>query len=575
MLVALLAIVIVRLAWMQVVAAPAFAKMAEAQRRREIELAPKRGAILDREGEPLAVTTDARTIYATPYQVKDKTGTAKALASVLGGDAATYEEKLKRDTGFVYLGRKVDAERAAALEALDLGGIGFLDDSKRSYPSGELACQILGFVGVDDKGLAGLEKHYDELLAGTPGHLVAERDAMGRPLPGGLLSREEPVDGSDIVLTIDKDIQYEAQLRLAEAVKKWKAKSGSVIVMDPQSGEIYALASAPGFDPNAYSSAKPAALRNRPVSDTYEPGSTIKSLTAASVLDAGLFEPDSMFKLPPTLRIGGRTIHESHGRGTVNWSLTDIVTNSSNVGAVKLGQALGEQGLYDYFARFGLTERTGIDFPGEAVGYLPPPKQWSASSIGNIPFGQGVSVTPLQLARALGAIANGGTLVTPHLLRQVPDRPEQRLVWETRPAISPEAAAQTSKVLQAVVTEGTGSAARVPGYTVAGKTGTAQKARKDGKGYAGGGYIGSFSGFLPAEDARVLIIVTLDEPANAIYGGTVAAPTFSELARFSVAHLKIPPKSEAADGDARAAETSSTAASGSAEKSSSEGAADD
>ncbi|MBE0477292.1 MAG: penicillin-binding protein 2 [Coriobacteriia bacterium] len=536
-----LVVVAGRLVWMQAVAAPAFAELAEQQRLRETELAPKRGAILDREGEQLAVTTDARTVFATPYLVEDKKGTARALAETLGGDAAEYERRLGKETGFVYIERKVDMERASAVEDLQLAGVGLLEDSKRSYPSGELACHILGFVGVDDMGLAGIEKQYDELLAGTPGRLIAERDPFGRPIPGGLISREEPVDGSDLVLTIDKDIQYEAQLRLAETVEKWRAASGSVVVMDPRNGEVLALASTPGFDPNRYGRAKPQSLRNRPVTDTYEPGSTVKSLTAAAVLEEGLLEPDSVLELPPTLKLGGRTIKESHPRGTVRWTLAEIVTNSSNVGAVKLGQALGEQGLYDQFARFGLTERTGIDFPGEAKGWLPPVSQWSASSIGNIPFGQGVSVTPLQLARALAAIANGGELVTPHLLLDVPARPDEMPVGEKRRALSPEAAAKTSKVLEAVVTEGTGDAARVSGYTVAGKTGTAQKARKDGRGYAGGGHVGSFCGYLPAEDPRLLIVVTVDTPRKAIYGGVVAAPAFAEIARFAAGHLRIPP----------------------------------
>lgn len=556
MLTLALAVTAGKLVWMQVVAAPAYARLADVQRRGEIELAPKRGAILDREGQQLAVTTEARTVYATPRLVTDKKGTAGALASVLGGKASDYERRLSRDAGFVYIARKVDVDTAKALEELELAGIALAEDSRRSYPSGELACQVIGFVGVDDDGLAGIEKHYDDVLAGTPGRLVAERDAFGRRMPGGMVSRVEPVDGADVVLTIDKDVQYETQLRLAEATKKWKARSGSAIVMDPRNGEILAMASTPGFDPNRYSGAKPASYRNRAVTDTYEPGSTIKSLTAAAVLDAGLFGPKSTFTLPPTLKVGGRTIHESHPRGTVRWTLTEIVTNSSNVGAVKLGQSLGEERLYDYFSRFGLTERTGIDFPGEAVGWLPPPSQWSASSIGNIPFGQGVSVTPLQLARGLAAIANGGKLVTPHLLMRVPGQPETRVSGESRRAISEDAATKTTKVLRAVVAEGTGEAARVPGYRVAGKTGTAQKPRKDGKGYAGGGYVASFSGFLPADDPRVLIVVTLDDPRGGIYGGVVAAPAFSQLARFTVAHLGIPPTTEdaAADGSAAPAE---------------------
>ena len=390
---------------------------------RELVLPARRGTIYDREGEPLAVSIDARTVYAAPNTIKDKAGTAAALASVLGGTPKDYEGKLAKDTGFVYIARAIDVEQAKTLEDLNIKGIGFLDDSRRMYPSSELACQVLGFVGNEGQGLAGIEKRYNKVLAGNGGVLVGERDPYGRPIPGGVQKTFEPVDGHDIVLTIDKDIQYHAQTELAAAVEKFGAKGGSVVVMNPSNGEIYAMASTPGFNPNEYKEADPEGFRNRPISDAYEPGSTIKSLTAASVIDKGLYTPESRFDLPSTLTVAGRTIHESHDRANVNWTLEEIVTNSSNVGAVKLGLKLGKQGLYDYFAKFGLTEATGVDYPGEARGWLPKPAQWSASSIANIPFGQGVSATPLQLCRAVGAIANDGTLVTPHFLLKVPAGP--------------------------------------------------------------------------------------------------------------------------------------------------------
>lgn len=540
-LVVFLAVVAGRLVYLQVVAAPAYAQRAVDQRMRDITLAPRRGSIYDREGEPLAVSMEARTVYAAPHSVADPKGTAKALSRVLGGKAKDYEKKLTKDTGFVYIARKVDMDRAKALEDLDLKGIGFLEDSRRTYPSGELACQILGFVGVDDDGLAGLEKYYDDVLKGEPGAILAERDPFGRPIPGGVMSSEEPIAGGNVVLTVDKDIQYQAQVELTAAVEKWSAKSGSVVVMDPRDGTIYAMASVPGFNPNAFGEANDAAYRNRPITDIYEPGSTVKSLTAAAVIDKGLYGPKSMFHLPSSIKVGGRTIGESHWRPTVDWSLSDIVTNSSNVGAVKLGLALGPENLYTYFDRFGLTEKTGVDFPGEVKGWLPPPDDWSASTIGTVPFGQGVSMTPLQLARALSAIANGGELVTPHFLLSLPEDPDATLSWPKERAISEKAAQTTTEVLKHVVSEGTGTEAAVDGYSVAGKTGTAQKARTDGRGYAAGKYMASFSGFLPADDPQILIIVTLDEPSNAIYGGVVAAPTFSALAQFSVSHLKIPP----------------------------------
>ena len=537
-----LAIVGGRLVYLHAVEGPAFAQKATNQRTRDIKLAPHRGSIYDRDGEPLAVSPPAKTVYASPRGIEDVPAAAAALAGVLGGDVAGYEAKLRKDTGFVYIARKIDLNRAAALAALDIKGIGLLEDSKRSYPAGELACQVLGFVGVDDLGLSGLELQYDDLLAGEPGVLLAERDAFGGPIPGGVKKSIPPVDGQNLVLTIDKDIQHETQVALDAAVEEWGAKGGTIVVMDPRDGEILAMASSPGFNPNRYGEAEPAALRNSAICDTYEPGSTVKSLTAASVIDKGLFVPESAFVLPPTIKVGGRTIGEAHGRPTVTWTLTDIVTNSSNVGAVKLGLALGPLGLYEYFDKFGLTERTGVDFPGEAKGWLPPTSAWSASTIGTVPFGQGISMTPLQLARALSAIAAGGEMPTPHFLGALPDDPDTHLVWPRTRAISAEAAALTREILKAVVTEGTGGNASVPGYAVAGKTGTAQKVRTDGvPGYATGKYVASFSGFLPADDPQVLIIVSIDEPSNSIYGGTVAAPAFARVAAFAVSHLKIPP----------------------------------
>lgn len=538
--IAAFALVGLRLVWIQAIAAPKLSEKAFNQRLKDIELPPRRGTIYDREGEPLAVSIEAKTVFVSPNQIKDKEGVAKALESTLGGDIKEYRRKLAKDSGFEYIARRVDMDRVSALQSLDLKGIGFLDDYRRMYPSGELASQLLGFVGVDDKGLAGIESEYDDVLGGVPGVLLGERDPSGRPIPGGIQKEIDPTHGHDVVLTIDKDIQYETQMELNRAVKKWGAKSGSVIIMNPRNGEIYAMASTPGFNPNRYSEAKANAIRNKPVSDAYEPGSTLKALTASAVIERGLFTPKSMFDLPSTIKVGGRTIHEAHSRGAVRWSLTQIVTHSSNVGTVKLGLKLGEQGLYDGLKAFGLTEKTGVDFPGEAKGWLPPPSQWSPSSIGNIPFGQGVSVTPLQLSRAIAAIANEGMLPTPHLLLDVPNGDEPARGWAQRRAVSAEVAGQVSEILRAVVTKGTGAEAAVEGYSVAGKTGTAQKAIP-GRGYAGGTYVGSFIGYLPVEDPQVLVCVTIDEPTNAIYGGTVAAPTFAKLAAFTVAHLKVPP----------------------------------
>jgi len=540
LLAALLAVVGVRLVWIQVVQASDLARTAQRQRTRDVVLPARRGSILDREGQPLAVTSDAKTVYADPTVVVDATSTASAIAGALGGSAADYLPKLKHSGSFVYIARKVDMARAAALEKLKLPGIMQIDDSKRSYPGGTLACQILGFVGVDDNGLAGIEKQYNSTLAGTAGRVVAERDRQGRVIPGGIVSQLDPVDGKNVYLTIDNDIQFKAQLELAAAVKKFGAKGGSVVVIDPRNGEIYAMASTPYFDPSHFATATAEAMRNRAISDAYEPGSTIKAMTAAAAIDDGVAQPSTVYHLPPTLRIGDRTIHEAHARGTVDYTLTQIVTKSSNVGAVKIGQALGKSKLAQYFKAFGLSQRTGVDFPGEAKGWMPPMSTWSASTMGNLPFGQGLSVTPLQLARSLAAIANGGTLVTPHFLQREDSIPATFPAYPV-PVISASAASETIRMLTDVVRDGTGTAAKVSGYEVAGKTGTAQKVRAGGIGYMKGVYVSSFAGFLPAGAPKLLIVVTIDSPSRGLYGGTVAAPAFSRLAAFCVAHLRIAP----------------------------------
>lgn len=538
----LLAIIAGRLFWIQVVQASELAQVAQRQRTRDIVLPARRGSILDRDGQPLAVTSDAKTIFTDPREVVDATATASAIAKVLGGDTKDYLAKFQRGGKFAYIERKVELAKAAELMTLNLAGIYQQNDSKRTYPAGDLACQVLGFVGVDDNGLEGIEKQYDSTLAGTPGRSIAERDRQGRVFPGGIVSIQEPVNGQDVYLTIDKDIQYKAQAELAATVRQFSAKGGSVLVIDPTNGEILAMASTPYFDPNNYSTASPKAMRNAAIVDAYEPGSTAKAMTAAAAIDAGVFTPASMFHLPSVLKIGGKTIHEAHARGAVDYSLAQIVTKSSNIGAVKVGQALGKVKLADYFKAFGLSQRTGVDFPGEAKGWMLPASNWSLLTMANVPFGQGFSVTPLQLARALGAIANGGTLVTPHFLYQQASTPAT-FPASPEPVISKEASLEMVRMLTDVVRDGTGTAAKVRGYEVAGKTGTAQKARTDGHvGYMGGGaYIASFAGFLPAGAPKLLIVVTIDQPSSGLFGGTVAAPAFSRLATFCVAHLRIAP----------------------------------
>ncbi len=536
----LLGVVAARLVWVQGVSAGDYAEQAKAQRLHDIKIASQRGTVYDREGEPLASSVEARTIYANPKQIKDKPGTARILAQVLGGAPEDYATDLSRDTGFVYIGRKVDLQKARALERMQLAGLGFLEDSRRLYPSGSLACQVLGFVGIDDHGLSGLEARYDSVLAGKSGVLLAERDPFGHEIPGGVVKSVDPVDGRDIVLTIDKDIQAYAQAELARAVKYRQARGGTVVVMSPKTGEIYAMASTPYFDPNDFGNVKdPDAYKNRAVTDAYEPGSTVKALLAAAAIDEKRFTPTSKLSLPPTLRIAAEEIRESHPRPAVTWSLTDIVMNSSNVGAAKVGLALGPRRLSRRMFRFGLGRSSGVDFGPEATGWLPPASSLTPLTVSTVSFGQGISASPLQLTRAFGALGNKGVMATPHFLLSQPEGATK--VWRSERVVTTQTAAAATKMLQAVVTRGTGTKAKVDGYNVAGKTGTAQVALPNGGGYAKGLYESSFIGYLPAEDPEVVICVILSAPKRGIYGGAVAAPTFAAIGRFCMEHLKVSP----------------------------------
>ncbi len=529
-----------RLVYMQVVKAPDWAAAATAQRTSDITVSPRRGTIYDREGEVLATSVAAKTIYADPREVKNPEKTAEQLAAVLGGDYETYLARLKRDSSFSYIERKVDTELAARVADLGLKGIGMLDDSKRVYPNGDLAGQVLGFVDVEDVGRAGLELQYEDMLTGEPGELLVEMGEDGTPIPGGVTKEVPAVDGEDIILSIDKDIQAFAQSRLATAVAEWNATSGTIVVMNPKDGEIYAMASTNYYDPNQYRTADPDSMRNRALTDAYEPGSTFKTITAAAVLDRGVFDVGSTFTLPYSIQVFDQKISDSSPRPTVTYTLDDIITHSSNVGTVKLVEGLGARTFYDYIVAFGLTQKPGVDFPGASKGLLASYDDWYRTTYANVAFGQGVSVSSLQLARAVSGIANEGLLPTPHFLVDIPGR-EYSKTWPTRRAIGVTSAKQTTGVLVHAAGEGTRNQANVPGYTVAGKTGTAQKAGKPGEGYIAGAYVSSFIGYLPAEDPQLLVYVILDEPKNAYYGVTVATPTFNDVATFAAEHLRIAP----------------------------------
>lgn len=535
-----------RLVFIQGVEAKKYDALARKQRIRCVELAPHRGAIFDRDHQELAISLDADTIYATPYLIKKPAEVATKLSKILEIDRKQLLDKLTRpDCGFVYLARKIDPKKAQLVKKMSIEGIGLLEESKRYYPCKSLAAHAIGFVGMENNGLSGIELSLDNFLRGIPGRIMAEKDPLGRDIPGGFTKLSPSSDGNNATLTIDKDIQYKAEVELNRCVQENGAKAGSLIVMNPETGEIYALANLPNFDLNDFSKAKVEVVRNRAVTDTYEPGSTFKIIMASAAIEEGIFAPTSWFHLAPTIRVADRVIGEAHGRPAKDFTLTDIIKFSSNVGAVTVGLRLGKETLFKYLVSFGLTEKTGIDFPGESRGCVLPLAKWSGSTIGTVPFGQGISVTPLQLTRAYAVVANDGIMVRPYLVSKVMS-PKGHIIMRAtqetgRQVISPKTAQEVRYMLEKVVDEGTGTGAKIPRYRVAGKTGTAQKPKEGGGGYDPGRYVSSFIGFAPVEDPKVLVSVMIDEPQGTIWGGAVAAPVFKNVTEFSLHHLKIQP----------------------------------
>lgn len=533
----------VRLVFVQALDSDKYHALAADQRERRIVLAPQRGSIYDRDGSELAISLEMRTIYANPRFIGDAPAAAARMAPVLGLDQGELARKLARDVGFVYVARKVDPQVASKVAAMAIPGVETVGESKRFYPAGSLGGQVLGFVGAENSGLGGLEGRYDRLLKGVAGEILMERDPSGRSIPGGRSFTKPPTAGDDIVLTIDREIQFATEAALARALSTYKAKGGIAIVMDPSTGEVLALANAPSFDPNDVEASDSSVRKNRALLDVYEPGSANKVITASGAIEEGIVSPRDVMSVADNHRIGSKVFHDAHPHATVDMTFAEIIQRSSNVGTIKVAQKLGKVRLHGYLAKFGYGKPTGLDFPGEASGILPRPQTWSTPSIGTIPIGQGVAVTGMQILSAYSTLANDGVAVQPRLVKATIDARGNR-----RP--SPQAAtrrvisAATAKVVTAILTgviegeDGTGHLAAIPGYQVAGKTGTAQKPLPGGGGY--GGHIGSFIGYAPAGSPRLAVAVILDEPSP-IWGGITAAPTFKEIMQFSLRHLGIGP----------------------------------
>ena len=533
------AITFLRAAWLQGVRASSFGRLASSQHSEDVVIPAARGTIYDRGGVQLAIGEQAQTIFADPRRVTDPKGEAATIARIMRLDSnEVYQALTDRTRGFVYVARKANPALAAKLARKGLPGLGFYPEERRFYPQLNLASQVIGYAGVDNHGLAGLELSLDKQLAGRPGRERIVKDAAGQAIDT-VVSRPER-DGQDVYTTLDHTIQANAQAVLRDTVLRWHARSATAIVLDPATGAVRAMAVAPGFDANTYPDVWRALQRNRAVTDTYEPGSTFKLVTVAGVLSDRIVSPSTPFVLPYQIHVADRTIHDAEPRGTETMTVSQILSRSSNVGAITLAQRLSQHRLVQWIQRFGFGKRTGIDFPGESPGIMLAENDWSGSSIGNIPIGQGIAVTPIQMAAAYAAIANRGMWVKPHLVDHIGDgrtvRPARRRV------VSPSVASQLIAMLKNVVAEGTGTLAAVPGYQVAGKTGTAAKPDPQG-GYSDTRYVASFVGAVPASRPRLVILVSVDEPKGAIWGGVVAAPAFAQIAKFDLQYLDggVPP----------------------------------
>ena len=527
-----------RTLWLGGVKASALQRAAATQQVNEIDVPARRGAITDRNGVELAVSEPAADVAATPYLIENPLRAAGRLAPLLDDTQADVLKMLNTKSGFVYLARNLPAVKAEQIKKLKIPGMTFIPTARREYPRRHLASQVIGGVGVDGNGLSGLEFAHDDILQGVTGKRRIVKDGVGEPIE--LRETKRTVAGENLRLTLDAQLQRKVEDVLADVGSKWRPKGATAIAMDPKTSRVLALANWPRVDANDLGGAPDYAAQNRAVGFNYEPGSTFKAFTVAGALEDDAVRPTDIFHLPPTIEVADRTIEEAHERGTVDLSTSEILAQSSNVGTVRIGQRLGATRFDNWVRSFGFGRRTGIELAGEEAGQVLKRKDYSGSSMGNLPIGQGESVTPLQLATGYAAIANGGILRRPRLIARVGDK--RTTAPRGRRVISEATAQQVRTMLTGVVEAGgTAAQAAIDGYTLAGKTGTANKIdRKTGE-YSQSRYIASFVGFAPARDPKLLVTVMVDEPQGAIYGAEVAAPAFQEIMRFALPYLRIAP----------------------------------
>lgn len=539
-------VIIGRAVQLQVLEQSELSERAAGEYKKAFHKMPRRGTIYDRNYAELAVSIDVSSICAHPKRISSPKQTALLLAQALDLKQGPILKRLSSDKRFVWIRRHAKPDQVSAVRKLKLDGVDFVTESRRFYPMKTLAAQVIGFCGTDGKGLEGLEYYYDPFLRGKESSWTVFKDALGRSFDVEAMDLPEIKDGCNVILTIDKNIQHIAEQALSETVETFSAESGVAVVMVPDTGAVLAIAHVPQFNPNTFGRYEPWVRRNRAITDSFEPGSTFKIFLAAAALESGLCTPDSRFECEEgRYKIGNNVVHDVHAYGIL--SLRDILKYSSNIGATKIGKKIGSAYFCDKIRAFGFGTRTGVDCPGESPGSVLPLERWSDMDAMAISFGQGISMSALQLAVAVCATANDGVLMKPYLVQAMTDR-QGRLVKSFRPTrlrrvISIETARVLAGMLERVVAKGgTGPKAAVRGYRVAGKTGTAQKVDPGAKGYARDKHIAVFAGFVPARDPAVVILVVIDEPKKHHYGGVVAAPVFRQIARESLQYLKILPE---------------------------------
>src|SRR5436190_9661243 len=537
-----------RVAYWQTVGRGDLLARATDQVRSDLVVAAQRGVIRDRAGAILATTVELRSLYAIPGQMKDRDGhderpaVAAALAPILGEQPEVIRAALESGADWIYLRRRLPEDIATRVAALGIGGLGFEMEPKRLYPNGGIGAQVLGFVNDDGEGQYGVEGRYDDALRGTAGRLVVERDPANRELAIGLRTASPARAGQDLVLTLDLAVQTAAERELAAAVQREKAAGGSIVILDPRDGAVLALASSPTYDPARVGSAAPEALRDRAIAWTYEPGSTMKAITVAAAIDKGVVTPKTSYNDVGYAVIGGRVLSNALGRAYGPTTVSQVLQRSQNAGAVFVASKLGAPDLYSYVRAFGFGDRTGVDLAAETGGRVRPLAEWDPVDLGTISFGQGIAVTPLQLAAAYAAIANGGTLFRPYVVatRRDADGEHRTAPVPVRQAVSPETAATLRTMLTATVDDGIANLASLKGYSVAGKTGTAQIPSDDGR-YVDDAYISSFAGFVPAEGPRMVVVVVLDRPQSKLLGTIPAMNVFKAIAGDALRYARVQP----------------------------------